>query len=95
MPDDSTQKIYEYTCGNNYKEFAEIHDDLKFAASLTLFGLLLKGSKYASSGSWNNIERITKLSGKTDDYLRNEFLLIVDNAKKIYTRTNKRKRGKR
>lgn len=91
LPDDSSQNSYEYTCTNNYKDFQKINNDLKFATSLTMFGLLLKGSKYASSASWNDVEKIAKASVNADDYLQNEFITIVENAKKIYSKKGKRK----
>ncbi len=56
-----------------------------------MFGLLLKGSKYASLTSWSNIEKIAKESKNADDYLQNEFLSIVEDAKKIYSKKSKRK----
>ena len=91
LPDDTTQNVYEYTCTNNYKDFKNIHSDLKFATSLTMFGLMLKGSKYASASSWADIEKIAKESINPDDYLQNEFITIVENAKKIYAKKGKRK----
>ena len=91
LPDDSTQNSYDHTCLNNYKDFKNINNDLKFATSLTMFGLLLKGSKYASNASWIEIEKIAKESINPDDYLQNEFITIVENAKKIYAKKGKRK----
>ena len=91
LPDDSTLNMYEYTCIDNYKNFKNINKDLRFATSLTMFGLLLKGSKYIDNPSWNDIEKIAKESINADDYLQNEFLSIVDNAKKIYLKKGKRK----
>ena len=91
LPDDTCQNNFDYTCTNNYKEFKNINNDLKFATSLTMFGLMLKGSKYASNSSWTDIEKIAKESVNADDYLQNEFLFIVENAKKIYTKKGKRK----
>ena len=96
LPEDSTLNSEEYTCVNNYQDFMNISDDLKFATSLTMFGLLLKGSKYASFASWNDIEKIAKASKNKDDYLQNEFLTIVENAEKIYSKKSKKKvKGKR
>ena len=96
LPEDSTLNNEEYTCVNNYQDFMNIRDDLKFATSLTMFGLLLKDSKYASFASLNDVEKIAKESKNKDDYLQNEFLTIVENAKKIYSKKSKKKAtGKR
>jgi Ca-activated chloride channel family protein len=91
LPDDSTKKIDEYTCLNNYKDFYSLCNDLKFATTVTMFGLLLRQSKYLSFGSWNNLERMVKALKINDDYLQNEFITIVENAKKIYSKKGRRK----
>ncbi|HUS03440.1 MAG TPA: von Willebrand factor type A domain-containing protein [Chitinophagaceae bacterium] len=91
LPDDSTNICEEYTCINNYLDFEKISPDLKFASSLTMFGLILKDSKYTSSASWSGIQKIARASKKEDDYLQNEFLTIVENAEKIYSKKGKKK----
>lgn len=91
LPDDSAYKKYEYSCTNNYEEFYKIDDELKFATAVTMFGLVLRKSKYASYVSWNDILRIAKESKKSDDYLQNEFMLIVENAKKLYLKKTRKK----
>ncbi|MDB5222042.1 MAG: hypothetical protein JWN83_709 [Chitinophagaceae bacterium] len=91
LPNDSTRQYYEYICTDNYKDFKNIPPDLKFATSLTMFSLLLRGSKYASFASWNDVEKIAKESANADNYLQNEFLTIVDNAKKLYSKKSKKK----
>ncbi len=91
LPADSANKCDDYTCVNNYQDFEKISPDLKFATSLTMLGLLLKDSKYASSVSWSMIQKIAKASKKEDDYLQNEFLTIVENAEKIYSKKGKKK----
>ncbi|MDB5199951.1 MAG: hypothetical protein JWO92_1914 [Chitinophagaceae bacterium] len=91
LPNDSTRQCYEYICTDNYKDFKNIPPDLKFATSLTMFSLLLRGSKYASFASWNDVEKIAKESANADNYLQNEFLTIVDNAKKLYSKKSKKK----
>lgn len=91
LPGDSSLLCEEYTCSNNYKDFKYLDNELKFATSLTMFGLLLKGSKYASHASWSDAEKIAKESKNADDYLQNEYLTIVENAKKIYGKKGKKK----
>ena len=91
LADDTTHQFYQYSCSNNYKDLKSIPNDLKFAATLTMFGLLLKESKYASHASWNAIEKMAKESVNNDDYLQHEFLTIAENAKKIYSKKSKKK----
>ena len=56
--------------------FKNIDNDLHFATAVTMFGLILKESKYIIILSWNDIENIAKDHMNTDDYLQNEFLTI-------------------
>lgn len=91
LPDDSAQQCDEYSCSNNYKDFKYLSNDLKFASSITMFGLLLKGSQYTSHASLNDVEKIAKEAKNADDYLQNEFIKIVQDAKKIYSRKTKKK----
>lgn len=93
LPDDSTQQCDEYNCTNNYKDLNSISKDLKFAASLTMFGLWLKRSNYASHASLAEVGNIAKEAKDPDDYLQNEFITIVENAKKIYSKKGKKKVG--
>lgn len=94
LPNDSTQNCYDYNCINNYTDFKNLSNDLKFATSVTMFGLLLRSSKYASLVTWNDIEKIAKESANADDYLQNEFITIVEKAKKLYSKKEKRKKRK-
>jgi Ca-activated chloride channel family protein len=81
-----------YNCENNYAEFNEIPDDLQFAASLVMFGLVLRKSKYISNVSWNDIEQIGKQSKNKESYLQNEFITLIEKSKKIYSKKNLRKK---
>ena len=91
LPEDSVQRMEIYFCANNYLEYKYLCNDLKFATTLTMFGLLIRNSKYASFASWNILERMVKDFKDKEDYLQGEFITIVDNAKKIYQKKGKRK----
>ncbi|MDQ6755831.1 MAG: VWA domain-containing protein [Bacteroidota bacterium] len=95
LPDERIAKSDEYVCINNYKEFEEINNDLKFASSIAMFGLVLHSSKYASHISWNEIARIAVASKNPDDYLQNEFIGLIDKAKKIYSKKKKKNKNEK
>jgi Ca-activated chloride channel family protein len=94
LPDDSTKLNDQFICLDNYKDFDKISPDLRFATSLTMFGLLLKESNFISKVNWVDIEKMAKQSQNPDDYLQGEFLTIVENAKKVYSKKGKKKTGK-
>lgn len=91
LPDDSTQGSYEYACTNNYKDFIDISNELKLATSLTMFGMMLKDSKYMQHVSWSDIEKISADVINPEDYLQKEYLTILENAKKVYAKKGKKK----
>ncbi len=91
LPNDSTLKNYEHTSINNYQDYKHLCNDLKFATSLTMFGLLLRDSKHSSSASWSDVDKIAKESKDANNYLQNEFIIIVENVTKMYTKKTKRK----
>ncbi len=91
LPDDTAQKKVVHLCNNNYKDFKELCNDLKFAGAVAEFGLLLRQSKYISAASWNDVDAIARGSLNSNDYLQNEFITLVEKAKKIYGKKKKKK----
>ena len=91
LPGDSTQKMCDFICTKNFKEFYELDNETRFTTAITMFGLLLRHSKYASYASFNEVEKIAKASLNKNDYLQTEFIELVDKAKKIYSKKNKKK----
>jgi Ca-activated chloride channel family protein len=63
----------------------------RFAASVIMFGLQLRESKFIKNVSWSEIESLATQSADKDNSSQNEFLTLVHLAKSIYTK--KRKRG--
>ncbi len=89
--EDTTQKIIRYNCIKNYRSFAQIDKQLQFAAALTMFGLKLKQSPYIKNTTWSDIEAIAKEAIDENNFLQNEFLQLLEKAKKIYP--DKRRKG--
>ncbi|HEV8080835.1 MAG TPA: von Willebrand factor type A domain-containing protein [Chitinophagaceae bacterium] len=92
LPNDTTQKNLQYVCPPYYEEFRFISKDLQFASAITMFGLILRNSKYTSNVSWKEMERIAKASINTNDYLQSEFIVLADKAKKLYQKTEQKKK---
>ena len=81
--------------GNTVSENGTVSfsNDLKFATSLTMFGLLLRNSKYASSASWNSLQKLAQEFKNKDDYLQTQQLFRLNNDLKrnylaVYDFTN-------
>jgi Ca-activated chloride channel homolog len=90
---DSSYKKTNYTCTANYLDFKNIDHELQFATAVTMFGLKLRQSKYIKYADWNDIEIIATAAADTNNYLQNQFVQLVDKARKIYN-TRKKKKNK-
>jgi Ca-activated chloride channel family protein len=91
LPADTSHKYIEYKCPLNYIGFNELDKELQFATAVTMFGLMVKQSKYIENAAWQDVERIAFAAYKPGDYLQMQFLDLVAKAKKIY----KNKKGKK
>jgi Ca-activated chloride channel homolog len=94
----TTEKHLAYKCSGDVKPFTAINKELQLGASIAMFGMKLRQSKYLSpkSNDWEKIEGLAVSSYNPNDYLQKEFLSIVANAKKLYdkSKSKKKKKGK-
>jgi Ca-activated chloride channel homolog len=89
---DSSRKKINYTCPANYIDFKNIDPELQFATAVSMFGLKLRQSKHIRLADWNDIEIIATAAIDTNNYLQNQFVQLVDKAKKIYSSRKKKKK---
>lgn len=92
MNDNKVHKELKYDCIDNYKEFNSIDKDYQLAASIAMFGMKLRDSKYIRNAGWNDIEAIALKSYNSTDYLQAEFIKLVVIAKKLYPKKKKNRR---
>ncbi len=88
---DTLRQKINYTCPRNFAHFKDIDAELRLAAALAMFGLKLRQSKYAGNITWDDIELITAAAVKADNYLQNQFLQLIDKARKIYPSKKRKK----
>lgn len=82
-PGESNSKLMSYPV-NMDSYSSEITDNLKFAAAVTEFGMLLRDSEYKGSASFKNILDLLSSENYTKDPYRLEFLTLVYTAEGIY-----------
>ena len=90
-PSDSTQRISYYNCSNSVTEFSELPTCHQFAASVAMFALLLKESKYSKKYSWNDAILLAHQSHNPKDPLQAEFVEMIEKAKRIYLKNRKKR----
>ena len=81
----------------NYNISASLNDtdiDAKFAASVALYGLKLKGSPYINNANWQDVKLIAEKAVNSNVLLHTEFLKLVNLSVDIYEPGKKRKKKK-
>jgi Ca-activated chloride channel homolog len=94
LPEDTTGQIIKYDCPQNYIAFDSISKDLQFASAVTMFGLKLRESQYFPTVDWDVIKNIAVSSSTPGDYLKNEFVGLIDKCKVIYYEKKKKRKRK-
>lgn len=92
LPLDSVMRRSYYDVPYNYVPYHELPHGYQFAASVAMFGTMLKESQYSRTMSWNDILIAANESYDRNDPIQKEFVAIIGKAKKIYGK-GKRKRS--
>jgi Ca-activated chloride channel family protein len=91
FPEQTNDRYSYFTCPYNYLEFGEARPILRFAASVSLMGALLRNSEYTRDASWTDLVSMTEKSADLNNNLQKEFMDLVLKAQKIYTPLKKKK----
>lgn len=65
--------------------FDSLKAQWRMATAVSMFGMLLKHSKYATYG-WNAVQKIAESALDKNNYLQQEFISLLIKAKKIYSK---------
>lgn len=91
-PKDSLLSVTTYKCPFELSTFDELPSCSRFAASVALFGSLVKNSKYTRRVNFTDAWLLANQSYNANDAVQKEFLTLIDKAKKIYSRGKKRRK---
>jgi len=69
---------------NDYLPFDRANIDLKRAVCIALFGMKLQQSDYTRQVDWVDIEKMAKKIFTGSNYLDDEYIDLIDRAKRIY-----------
>jgi Ca-activated chloride channel homolog len=89
-PDKTAKKQSNFNVPFVFTEFNELPSCHRFAASVVEFASLLKLSKYVKTVSWNDVIIMANQSVSIDDPLQQEFITILEKAKKIYSKKKRK-----
>ncbi len=93
-PNESLRRVTEYRVEPNYAEFSELPKCYRFATSVVMFAALLKQSRFSHQFGWSDVILLADEAHRKGDYVQEEFIGMVQKAKKIYGKMKKRKKEK-
>lgn len=91
LPKDPMPRASTCICDNRPVPFRELQPCYRFASSIALFGGLLKKSRFIRHADWKDAIEIAQQSSDPGDGMQQEFITLIEKARKIYGR-NKRHR---
>jgi len=89
LPADTIPRVEEYTVPNQSCSFSELPKSYRFATTVALFGSMLKKSRFTEKVSWDELLKMSAASYDPNDISQKEYLLMIEQAKKIYHRNRK------
>ena len=85
LPGNDTTILYQKFSVNSIpRNFETAPDRLKFATAISMFGTLLKHSKYARNYTYNDVLALAQRSAEKQDHMQQEFILLIQKARKLY-----------
>jgi Ca-activated chloride channel family protein len=78
----------------NYQPIENADSSLRLAASIIMFGTLLKQSEFAKEFSWDDLHNIASASVTPGNLIQKEFIDLIVKAKKLYPNKVRRKFAK-
>jgi Ca-activated chloride channel family protein len=91
-PGKKDHEIHTFDCPFNYLDFKETQNHLRFAGTVALFGLMLRGSPYVKNPDWEMLVELAKTNSDPNNTWQKEFAELVLKAQKIYQPVRKKKK---
>ena len=86
LPGQTAGKVENYDCLDSGIPFERAGMDWKRAVCLAMFGMKLQRSAYLGPVGWMDIERLARRMFTGSNYLDDEYMSLIDRAKRIYER---------
>jgi Ca-activated chloride channel family protein len=87
QPDGETSKLIETVVTDSDRPYGKATADFKFASSVALFGMILRGSPHKGSGTIDAAEELAREGlSKDDGGYRAEFVELIELAKQLGAR---------
>ncbi|MFN2457418.1 MAG: von Willebrand factor type A domain-containing protein [Chitinophagaceae bacterium] len=90
-PNDSKKSELTENPGILFTSFAALDNNYQFASAIIMFGSLLRNSKYMKHVQWNEIAELATEAADKNNFLQQEFITLVQQAKLIYAKKRKKR----
>ena len=91
LPKDTLQQQLTRTFAYDPVLYKDLPDTYRFAASVIMFGSILKGSSFTKELSWGDVMYQASESANPTDVSQSQFVELVYKAKNYYTKQKKKK----
>jgi Ca-activated chloride channel family protein len=92
LPHDSLERTSYYECANQMMAFRDLQPCYRFASSIALFGGLLKRSRLMGQAGWKDAIQMAEQSRDPADGMQEEFIGLIEKARKIYGRDKRHRK---
>jgi Ca-activated chloride channel homolog len=92
LPHDSRERMSSYDCASGVTPFRDLQPCYRFASSIALFGGLLKKSRFTHQADWKDAILMAEQSSDPEDSMQQEFIALIEKARKIYGRSRKHRK---
>jgi Ca-activated chloride channel family protein len=93
LPGQAKENSFSNTSRFDFVGFSELEKCYQFSSAVAMFGSLLRNSTFIKNTDWDDIISIGEASSNSSDLLQKEFIKLVQQAKKLYSKTKKKKSG--
>jgi len=92
LPHDTLERVTSYSCSPQLIAFQDLQPCYRFASSIALFGGLLKKSRFMAQAGWKDAIEMAEKSRDPQDGMQQEFIGLIEKARKIYGRERRHRK---
>lgn len=93
-PGSDEEQVQHFNVPFRYEPLSLLDASLRCATAITMFGELLKRSRFAQGYTWTDVVQQAATSIDTSSPVQTELLALIQKAQKIYTEKKEKKRKK-
>ncbi|HVS95626.1 MAG TPA: von Willebrand factor type A domain-containing protein [Puia sp.] len=92
LPRETAARTSSFDCSSRLIAFRDLQPCYRFASSIALFGGLLKKSPFMKQADWKDAIQMAEHSVDPADPMQEEFITLIEKARKIYGRNKHRRK---